>query len=67
MGSFSIVGAIADIQLVRPADQENFGLTITVVAPPGEHWRLLEAMNVLADKDGFWEISATMGPWEDDA
>lgn len=54
--SVSFVGAVADIQIIRPADQENFGLNVTIVSPPGHNWRLLEAMGFLAGHDGFWKI-----------
>lgn len=62
----SFAGAIADIQVIRPADQENFGLNITIVSPPEHNWRLLEAMGFLAEHEGFWEIDIYMSNYEDD-
>ncbi len=63
--SISFIGAIADIQLIRPADQENFGLNFTVVSPPEQNLGLLWAMDFLSSHDGFMRIEINVTPAED--
>ncbi len=64
--SIKFVGAIADIQVLRPADQENFGLTFTVVSPPEQNLGLLWVMDFLSGYDGLMDIELRLAPREDD-
>ena len=62
----AFVGSIHDLQLVRPAEHENFGLSLTFVAPPDHNWFLADAMYQLSELDKTYTVSIELKLVEED-
>ena len=61
-----MIGAIGDLQLIRPSDAENFGIGITIISPPEHNATLACAMRFLANVDGVVEMALYVRPFESD-
>lgn len=60
-----MIGAIGDLQLVRPGDMENFLLSFSVVSPPEHNETLTDALEFLAKQDGVVEMALYIRPMSD--
>jgi len=60
------VGSINDLQLVRPAEHKNLGLSATLVAPPEYNHLMAEAMFDLSELHKTYDIEIKFTPIQED-